>query len=92
MLHRVDQGGAWPILKESGAIPASTAPRKMNTRTAIEALSQMATVIGSAESVVAALQALREGTTDDQWEQFYNNELLDALICACMDLEGDLED
>jgi hypothetical protein len=64
----------------------------MNTRTAIEALSQMATVIGSAESVVAALQALRDGTTEDQWDQFCNNELLDALICACMDLEGDLED
>jgi hypothetical protein len=92
MLHRVDQGGAWPILKESGAIPASTAPRNMNTRTAIEALSQMATVIGSAESVVAALQALREGTTDAQWDKLCDNELLDALISACMDLESDLED
>ena len=64
----------------------------MNTRTAIEALGQMATVIGSAESVVAALQALRDGTTDDQWEQICENELLDALICACMDLESDLDD
>jgi hypothetical protein len=92
MLHRVDQGGAWPILKESGAIPASTAPRNMNTSTAIEALGQMATVIGSAESVVAALQALREGTTDAQWDKLCDNELLDALISACMDLESDLED
>jgi len=92
MLHRVDHGGAWSILKESGAIPASTAPRKMNTRTAIEALGQMATVIGSAESVVAALQALREGTTDAQWDKLCDNELLDALISACMDLESDLED
>jgi len=92
MLHRVDQGGAWPILKESGAIPASTAPRNMNTRTAIEALGQMGTVIGSAESVVAALQALREGTTDAQWDKLCDNELLDALISACMDLESELED
>jgi len=92
MLHRVDQGGAWAILKESGAIPASTAPRNMNTSTAIEALGQMATVIGSAESVVAALQALREGTTDAQWDKLCDNELLDALISACMDLESDLED
>ncbi len=64
----------------------------MNTRTAIEALSQMATVIGSAESVVAALQALRDGTTEDQWDQIISNELVDRLICACMDLESDLED
>ena len=92
MLHTVDQGGAWSILKESGAIPASTAPRNMNTRTAIEALGQMATVIDSAESVVAALQALREGSTDDQWDQLCDNELVDALICACMDLESELED
>ena len=66
----------------------------MDTRTAIvaAALGQMATVIGSAESVVAALQALRDGTTEDQWDQFCNNELLDALICACVDLESDLDD
>jgi hypothetical protein len=64
----------------------------MNTRTAIEALGQMATVIGSAESVVAALQALREGTTDAQWDKLCDNELLDALISACMDLESELED
>jgi type II secretory pathway component PulF len=64
----------------------------MNTRTAIEALSQLATVIGSAESVVAALQALRDGTTEDQWDQLCSSELVDRLICACMDLESDLED
>jgi hypothetical protein len=68
------------------------APRKMNTRTAIEALGQMATVICSAESVVAALQALRDGTTEEQWDQIISNELVDALISACMDLECELED
>jgi hypothetical protein len=64
----------------------------MNTRTAIEALGQMATVICSAESVVAALQALRDGTTEEQWDQIISNELVDALISACMDLECELED
>jgi hypothetical protein len=49
-------------------------------------------VIGSAESVVAALQALRDGTTEDQWDQLCDNELIDALICACMDLEDELDD
>lgn len=64
----------------------------MNTRTAIEALGQMATVIGSAESVVAALQALRADTTDEQWDQIISNELVDRLISACMDLESELDD
>jgi hypothetical protein len=64
----------------------------MNTEIAIEALSKMAKVIGSAESVVAALQALRADTTDEQWDQLCDNDLVDALICACMDLESELED
>jgi type II secretory pathway component PulF len=63
----------------------------MNTRTAIEALGQIATVISAAESVVAALQALRDGTTEDQWEQLCSSELVDALISSCMDMESELE-
>jgi hypothetical protein len=64
----------------------------MNTRTALEALAQTANVISAAESVTAALQALRDGTTEDQWNQLCDNELLDALIASCMDLEDELED
>ena len=68
----------------------------MNTRTALEALAQTAAqtanVISAAESVADALQALRDGTTDDQWDQLCENELIDALIAACMDLEAELED
>lgn len=64
----------------------------MNTEIAIEALSKMAKVIGSAESVVAALQALRADTTDEQWDQIISNELVDCLISACMDLESELDD
>jgi len=63
----------------------------MNTRTALEALAQTADVISAAESVADALQALRDGTTDDQSDQLCDNELLDALIAACMDLEAELE-
>jgi predicted homoserine dehydrogenase-like protein len=69
-----------------------TAPRNMNTRTAIEALAQTANVISAAESVATALQALRNGTTEDQWDQLCENELIDGLIDACMDLEFELED
>ena len=64
----------------------------MNTRTALEALAQTANVISAAESVTAALQALRVGTTEDQWDQLCDNDLIDALIAACMDLEDELED
>ena len=65
----------------------------MNTRNALKALAQMAVVIDSAESVVAELQALRDGTTDEQWEQLIEqNELLVNLVCACVELEANLED
>jgi hypothetical protein len=64
----------------------------MNTRTALEALAQTANVISAAESVATALQALRNGTTEDQWDQLCDNELIDGLIAACMDLEFELED
>ena len=64
----------------------------MNTRTALEALAQTANVISAAESVATALQALRDGTTEDQWDQLCDNELIDRLIAACMDLEYELED
>jgi hypothetical protein len=64
----------------------------MNTRTALEALAQTANVISAAESVATALQALRDGTTEDQWDQLCENELVDRLIDACMDLEFELED
>lgn len=89
MLRRVDQGGAWAILKESGAIPASTAPRKMNTLSA--GLEVLADTLRSAESVVAALQALRDATTEDRWDEICSDGLLDALLSACTDLEYDLE-
>ena len=64
----------------------------MNTRTALEALAQTANVISAAESVTAALQALRDGTTEDQWDQLCENELLDALIASCIYLEHELKD
>ena len=64
----------------------------MNTRTALKGLAQMVVVIDSAESVVTALQALRDGTTDEQWDQFMDDELMGPFISACMDLEADLED
>lgn len=77
------------ILNESGAIPASTAPRKMNTLSA--SLEVLADTIRSAETVVAALQALRDTTTEDRWDEICSDELLDALLGACTDLEYDLE-
>jgi len=89
MLRRVDEGGAWSILKELGAIPASTAPRKMNTLSA--SLEVLADTLRSAEAVVAALQALRDATTEDRWDEICSDELLDALLSACTDLEYDLE-
>jgi hypothetical protein len=89
MLHRVDQGGAWAILKESGAIPASTAPRKMKKLSA--GLEAIADLIVSCEAVKKALEDLRDCTTDDEWEEIISNPLVDTLVSTCMDLEDRLQ-
>ena len=89
MFRNVDQGGAWAILKESGAIPASTAPKKMKKLSAgIEAIADL---IASAEAVAQALQEMRDCTTDDEWDQIISNPLVDILVSACMDLEDRLQ-
>jgi hypothetical protein len=89
MLQRSLVPRLWCILKESGAIPASTAPRKMNTLSA--GLEALADTLRSAEAVVAAFQTLRDTTTEDRWEEICSDELLDALLSACTDLEHHLE-
>jgi hypothetical protein len=89
MLHGVDQGGAWAILKESGAIPASTAPRKMKKLSA--GLEAIADLIVSCEAVKKALEDLRDCTTDDEWEEIISNPLVDTLVSTCMDLEDRLQ-
>jgi len=89
MLRRVDQGGAWSILKESGAIPASTAPRKMNSLSA--GLEAIADLVASCEAVKQALEDLRDCTTNDEWDEIISNPLVDALVSTCMDLEDRLQ-
>ena len=44
-----------------------------------------------AEALVKALQALRDNTTDEQWDTFCDNEHLDALISAACDIEDTME-
>ena len=61
----------------------------MNTLSA--GLEVLADTLRSAESVVAALQALRDATTEDRWDEICSDGLLDALLSACTDLEYDLE-
>lgn len=72
-----------------GSDPGIHRTWKMNTLSA--GLEALVDTIRSAETVVAALQALRDATTEDQWEEICSNELLDALLSACADLEYDLE-
>lgn len=54
-------------------------------------LEALVDTIRSAERVVAAFQTLRGTTTGDRWEELCSDELLDALLSACTDLEADLE-
>lgn len=61
----------------------------MNTLSA--GLEALVDTLRSAERVVAAFQTLRDTTTEDRWEELCSDELLDALLSACTDLEADLE-
>lgn len=56
----------------------------------IEAIAGILGVLSNAEAVVEALQAMRDGTTDEEWEQIIDHPLVDALINACMELEDQL--
>jgi hypothetical protein len=51
------------------------------------ALDTISELVGSAVAVTAALQKLRDGTTDEEWEAIIDNPLVDALISACGDVE-----
>ena len=55
-------------------------------------LSKAAEIVDLASIVVDHLKKLRDGTTDDEWDQIIDNQLVDELITACMDLEGSIED
>jgi hypothetical protein len=89
MLQRSQMHRPSTILKESGAIPASTAPRKMKKLSA--GLEAIADLIASCEAVKQALEDLRDCTTDDEWEEIISNPLVDTLVSTCMDLENRLQ-
>lgn len=61
----------------------------MNTLSA--GLEALVDTLRSAERVVAAFQTLRDTATEERWEELCSDELLDALLSACTDLEADLE-
>ena len=63
---------------------ACTAHGQMKSPAALLAISEL---VDSAIEVTAALQALRDGTTDEEWEAIIDNPLVDALISACGDVE-----
>ena len=64
---------------------ACTAPRQMKTLKALESIVHM---VEDVESMAAALQALRDGTTEEEWEAIIANPLVDELITACVDVEA----
>ena len=55
---------------------------------AIIGLEAFAQMIDSIESVAEALENLRQGTTDEQWDELCSNPLVDALVSAAIDVEA----
>ena len=52
-----------------------------------EAVETLLTIDDHAHSVVIALKALRDGTSDEAWDELFDGGLLDTLLCAVCDLE-----
>jgi len=61
------------------------APRQMNTLSA--QIQELATVLSTAEEVVAAFKALRDACSDEQWDELCDRPQVDALLTVLMDLE-----
>jgi len=55
---------------------------------AITGLQAFAQMIDSIESLAEALENLRQGTTDEQWDELCSNPLVDALVSAAIDVEA----
>lgn len=51
------------------------------------ALDTISNLVESAIAMTAALQELRDRTTDEEWEAIIDNPLVDALIASCGDIE-----
>ena len=57
------------------------------------ALETLGELLDDAREVVAALRAMREAYTDDQWEQMESNHpAIVTLIISCVELEATLGD
>ena len=55
-------------------------------------LGKAAEIVDLAAIVVDHLKKLRDETTDDEWDRIIDNQHVDELITACMDLEGSIDD
>ena len=55
-------------------------------------LSKAAEIVDLAVIVVDHLKKLRDGTTDDQWDQLCDLAPMDALLTSLMDLESSVDD
>ncbi len=56
-----------------------------------DSVERLANLVDSAQIVVLRLQALRDATTDDQWERYCSDLAMDALLDACLELEHEIE-
>lgn len=57
-----------------------------------EALEQMMALVAAAKDLSAALEALRNETSDDEWDALCDNEFVDAVLCAAMEVESLVEE
>jgi hypothetical protein len=59
---------------------------------AVQSFLSLARVITAADDVKDAVVAIRDGIPDDEWEEIITaHPLVEALWCACVELEDVLE-
>ena len=56
----------------------------------LESIERMYSLVEAAQSLAKALDAAREGLSDDEWEALCANPLVDAILAEAMEVEDHL--
>lgn len=53
----------------------------------LDTLERMSNLVNAAQELAKALDAARDGLSDDEWDALCDNPLVDAILSAAMEVE-----
>jgi hypothetical protein len=56
----------------------------------LESIERMYSLVEAAQALAKALDAAREGLSDEQWDALCDNPLVDAILSEAMEVEDQL--